>query len=192
MSQKPENPGTHDAPLSGHSYDGIEEFDNSLPRWWLSLFYLSIAFAGGYFAYYQLGPGSTLVESYEKDRAARETAAAGKASAGPDGNLLLAAFKNPSEREKGRGVYQARCAACHGPQGQGLIGPNLADDHWLHGGTLVDIAKTVGNGVPDKGMPPWGPVISPQELLSVVAYVKGLKGTNPPNPKAPQGALFKE
>ena len=79
------------------------------------------------------------------------------------------------------------CAPCHRPDGGGLIGPNLTDDYWLHGGRPTEILQTITDGVLDKGMPPWGKTLKPEQLTAVAAYVLSLHGTNPPNPKAPQG-----
>jgi cytochrome c oxidase cbb3-type subunit 3 len=72
--------------------------------------------------------------------------------------------------------------------GGGLIGPNLTDNAWIHGGQITDIYKTVMNGVLEKGMPAWGTMLKPEEVEQVVAYVASLQGSNPANPKAPQGA----
>ena len=82
--------------------------------------------------------------------------------------------------------------ACHGDKGQGGIGPNLTDDYWLHGGKLAQIAATITNGVSDKGMPPWGPMLSGEQIKSLAVFVKSLHGTNPPGAKAPQGELEKD
>jgi cytochrome c oxidase cbb3-type subunit 3 len=71
--------------------------------------------------------------------------------------------------------------------GGGLIGPNLTDSAWIHGGQITDIYKTVVNGVLEKGMPPWGKTLKPEDVEQVVAYVASLQGSNPANPKAPQG-----
>lgn len=68
-----------------------------------------------------------------------------------------------------------------------MIGPNLTDDYWIHGASLDSVYAVVANGVLEKGMPPWGKVLSPKDLERVVAYVATLRGTNPPDPKAPQG-----
>jgi cytochrome c oxidase cbb3-type subunit 3 len=84
-------------------------------------------------------------------------------------------------------VFAKNCGSCHGSKGEGSIGPNLTDKFWIHGAKLSEIYTTVEKGVLDKGMPPWGPVLKPEELKQVVAFVKSLKGSNPPNPKAPQG-----
>jgi cytochrome c oxidase cbb3-type subunit 3 len=86
-----------------------------------------------------------------------------------------------------RDTFATRCAACHGPEGQGLVGPNLTDDYWLHGRTLADIRHTIEVGVPDKGMVPWKDQLKPDEIAAVTAYIATLAGSNPPNPKPPQG-----
>lgn len=187
------NDNKHDVPIAGHDYDGIQEFDNQLPRWWLYMFYISIVFAAGYWGYYKFGPGQTLMEVFEQEHAALQAAQQQAApQGGADGERLLAVAKDPAQLEKGKTVYAGKCASCHGPQGQGSIGPNLTDTFWIHGGTLVQIATTVEKGVGEKGMPPWGPLLSQEELYAVTAYVKSLKGTNPPNPKAPQGTEVKD
>lgn len=180
-----------DAPLMDHDYDGIREFDNSLPGWWLATFYIAIVFAIAYFGYYILGSGPTLVEELNQQLKQAEFAKLSQQapSKGPDEKQLTTAFQDPEQKKKGKAIFQVRCVACHGPEGQGGIGPNLTDNYWIHGGTLADIAKTVSTGVPDKGMPTWKALISNEEIISVVVFVKSLKGTNPPNPKAPQGDL---
>jgi cytochrome c oxidase cbb3-type subunit 3 len=91
--------------------------------------------------------------------------------------------------EDGEETFTTNCAACHRADGGGLIGPNLTDDAWIHGGTITDIYTTVTKGVLDKGMPAWEKVLKPEQLAEVVAYVTTLKGTNPANPKAPQGVV---
>jgi cytochrome c oxidase cbb3-type subunit 3 len=90
--------------------------------------------------------------------------------------------------ENGRAVFAGKCAACHGPDGGGLIGPNLTDQFWLHGkGTRADIVKVISEGVLEKGMPSWSTMISEADILSVAGFVYSIRGTKPANPKAPQG-----
>ena len=179
--------------LLDHNYDGIQEVDNHLPRWWVALFNYCILFAILYFAYYELGPGVSLNTSFDNElRLNLETQSREPKNEGLDEKELAAAFKDPSRKEKGLIIFKAKCVACHGEQGQGNIGPNLTDDYWIHGGTLSDIAKTVSVGVLDKGMPPWQSVLTKDELTAVIIFVKTLKGTNPPMGKAPQGILVKE
>ena len=171
-----------------HDYDGIQEYDNPLPRWWLMMFYLSIAFALVYLPWYHFGPGELPQEEY-----AAEMAAAGAGDvrgAGFTQEELSAALADQGAVASGKGVFDKNCVACHTATGAGLVGPNLTDEYWLHGGSLADIARVIADGVPDKGMISWKTQLSHQDMVAVAAYVKSLKGTNPPNPKEPQGAKY--
>ena len=181
-----------------HVYDGIVEHDNFLPRWWLAILYGSMVFALFYFLHYTFGPGPTLVEEYQasvqeldalKAKASAQAPGAAQGSPQSEGSDEgLKAWAIVAEHKaQGKQVFESKCVVCHGNLGQGGIGPNLTDDYWIHGNKLSQIASTVTNGVSDKGMPPWGALLSADELKSVVAYVQSLHGTNPPNPKAPQG-----
>ena len=100
---------------------------------------------------------------------------------------LHAQYVVKGDRAKGQEIAAKVCAACHGPDGGGLIGPNLTDSYWIHGAALDSVYNTVANGVLEKGMPPWGKVLKPQDVERVVAYITTLRGTTPANPKAPQG-----
>ena len=91
--------------------------------------------------------------------------------------------------QAGAGLYAAVCAACHGDQGQGLIGPNLTDAYWIHGGAPEDVYRVIHEGVPANGMPAWEGMLSQEEQAQAMAFVLSLQGTNPPNPKEPQGEL---
>jgi cytochrome c oxidase cbb3-type subunit 3 len=90
-----------------------------------------------------------------------------------------------------KALYAQRCAVCHGNAGQGNIGPNLTDDYWLHGGRPTEIYHTITEGVPAKGMIAWKTQLGAGQILALAAYVDSLHGTNPPNPKAPQGDAVK-
>jgi cytochrome c oxidase cbb3-type subunit 3 len=92
--------------------------------------------------------------------------------------------------EKGGTLYAERCAACHGDQGQGLIGPNLTDNYWLHGGKPEQIMKVIQKGVLDKGMPPWEDSMSEEEVMQAVAFIASIHGTNPGGAKEPQGEPY--
>jgi cytochrome c oxidase cbb3-type subunit 3 len=173
----------------GHSYDGIEEYDNPLPGWWSWIFVATIVFSVGYYAYYQLGPGPTILARYEAEMQAAEQQQSKVADAG--GAItevsLRALVKDAQAMGAAKQVFAARCMPCHGPEGQGLIGPNLTDEFWKHGGTLVDIRRTISEGVPDKGMVPWKDQLKPDEVSAMAAYISTLAGTHPPNPKPPEG-----
>ena len=179
--------------LLEHSYDGIQEFDNPMPRWWVYLFWATIIFSILYFFNVPgFGVGKGRIADYDRDIAAAASADAKRKAAQPagaSGEQLAAMTKDASVVALGKQVFGQNCAACHRADAGGQIGPNLADDYWLHGGTLEQIHKTVVDGVLEKGMPPWGKVLKPNQVDAVVAYVYTVRGTNPPNPKAPQGDL---
>ena len=179
----------------GHEYDGIRELDNRLPPWWLYGFYLTIIFAGIYLWRYHVShtaPSST--EEYQlavKAAEAKRAEFLKKAANNVDENTVqyLPASEDLAAGQK---IYAATCFPCHGKGGEGGVGPNLTDDHWLHGGSVKDIFKTIKYGVPEKGMKSWKDDYSPVQLAQLASYIKSIKGTNPPNAKAPQGTLYKE
>jgi cytochrome c oxidase cbb3-type subunit III len=92
----------------------------------------------------------------------------------------------------GKALFAKTCVACHMANGEGGVGPNLTDDYWIHGGTINDVFKTIKYGYPDKGMQSWSSTYSPVQIQQIASYIKSIKGTNPPNAKAPQGELFSE
>lgn len=174
-----------------HNYDGIRELDHVLPRWWLWLFYSTIVFAAWYSGYYLSGNGPNPKQELA---VAMKQIDSMKPAAPPPSNDqssdLLAAYKDPAKLKHGSEVFAGKCIACHGDKAQGVIGPNLTDDYWIHGkGTLKDIAAVVTSGVPDKGMPPWGPILTADELRDVVAFVHSMHGSKPAGAKAQQGEL---
>jgi len=181
-------------PLTGHSYDGIEELDNSLPRWWLYTLYGTILFSVGYFAYYVVGEGPTLVKEYEHEKYQIEVADLSKANLVKvaSENELRELLKNKDNINSGKSIFEVKCVSCHGSRGEGGIGPNLTDDYWIHGGKMTEIVQTITQGVLDKGMPAWGSILKQDEIHFVSAYIKSLRGTHPPNSKGPQGDLVRE
>jgi cytochrome c oxidase cbb3-type subunit 3 len=92
----------------------------------------------------------------------------------------------------GKDTYFVNCASCHGKLGEGGIGPNLTDDYWLHGDDFSSVVKSVRYGYPTKGMVPWLGTLQPDHILRAAGFVMTLRGTNPPNPKAPEGELVSE
>ena len=99
----------------------------------------------------------------------------------------LKPLTDPASLAEGKKIFQKNCVSCHGPQGQGGIGPNLTDDYWIHGAGINNVAHTITVGVPAKGMITWRGILTDKQILQVASYVLTLHGTNPPNPKAPQG-----
>jgi len=181
----------NDDKILEHSYDGIQEFDNPMPRWWLWVFYATIVFVPiYYFAPAPFGEGAGWVAEYDAD-VARQLAAqpAETGGAGLDDAQLMALATQPAATAEGKQLFATNCSACHRADGGGLIGPNLTDDAWIHGGTPTAIHKSIVDGVLAKGMPPWGKMLKPSQVDAVTAYVISLAGTNPPSPKAPEGAV---
>ncbi len=188
MSEKKSN--AEDRLIEDHEYDGIHELDNPLPGWWLMTFYITIVFAVVYFVYYELAGGPSLDEqlTQEMKSVTSKRTAAEEVKGQKSEETLLAMLDNPEALNRGKGEFTAKCAVCHGANGQGLIGPNLTDDYWIHGkGDISSILEVVNNGVADKGMPTWKGVIAPQLLEEVAVYVYSLHGTNPEGAKPPQG-----
>lgn len=175
--------------LLDHDYDGIKEYDNPMPRWWLATFWATIAFAGIYLLNIPgVGIGKGRIAEYEADVAAAEALAArNDPLAGVTADSLLAFSRNPAKRELGKATFASMCSACHAADGGGGIGPNLTDAYWLHGGTPMEVLHTINAGVLEKGMPPWGKTLKADQLTSVAAYVLTLRGTAPAAPKPPQG-----
>ncbi|PWB71073.1 MAG: cytochrome oxidase subunit III [Holophagae bacterium] len=191
VTTSPDPAGSRHDHLLDHAYDGIQEYDNPLPRWWVVLFWVTVAVAPLYILYFHFGPGLLSIERYDAamiafyDKQAEELLALGEVKE----STLAGLMSDASMMNSGRKIFQSKCSPCHGMFAEGAIGPNLTDDHWLHGPQLMDVYRTVRQGVPEKGMLSWERQLRPAELLAVSSYVGSLLGSSPPNPKAPQGTL---
>lgn len=180
--------------LLNHDYDGIKELDNSLPPWWLYGFYITIIFAVVYLFYFHLGgPGLSSTEAYaEEVRLANEQLAANamkQPSISVDESNVQFLTDDASLADA-KSIFTNVCASCHGTRGEGGAGPNLTDEYWIHGGSINEIYHTIKTGVADKAMPQWGATYKAPDLQKLASYVMKLKGSNPPNPKEPQGVLY--
>lgn len=179
----------------GHDYDGIRELDNRLPPWWLYGFYVCILFAAIYLYRYHVAHSAPLSGEELKIEIAKADAdkqAYLKKSANNIDETTAKLLTDPKDLDAAKKIFSTICAACHRPDGGGLVGPNLTDDYWIHGGNIKDIFKTIKYGYPDKGMKSWKDDYTPLQIEQLASYVKSLHGTNPPNPKDPQGTLYKE
>ena len=182
----------HDVMLD-HDYDGIKELDNSLPPWWVAMFYITIVFAVGYYTYYHfagIGPSSTEKYEREMEQAEERVQAYLKTQANLVDETNVTMLEDELAIEQGKTIFDMNCAACHGFLGEGGVGPNLTDEYWLHGGSIKDVFSTVKYGVPEKGMIAWKSQLSANEMHKVSSYLLTLVGTNPPNGKEPQGELY--
>lgn len=167
--------------LIKHTSDGISEYDNPLPMWWLGILWFTIVFSAIFIPYLAI-TGWGQQSQWEDEVAAanvkyapiiaeREAEAKAKAeAAGADAGPTAA------EAEAGKALFVANCVACHGADATGGIGPNLTDGEWIHGGTFKEIRHTVTDGVGDKGMPSWGPILGDEKVRQLSAYVHGLGG----------------
>lgn len=163
---------TEDEPLRPHTYDEIQEFDKKLPNWWLFTLYGSIAFA---FCYWMLNQwqASTdpIFQRLERDLARVAVAKANAPGAQLTDDELWQMSQSPEIVGSGSATFATTCASCHGNELEGKIGPSLVDSTWLHGGTPGEIIKTIRDGVLDKGMPAWGPVLGNQRVAEAAAFI---------------------
>ncbi len=177
--------------LLHHNYDGIQELDNHLPPWWKNLFYGSIIFAFAYLGIYHVWNTSPLQdEEYQiamNDAKKEVEAYEAKMVNSIDEKSVKLLLNDEKVLANGKEIFVSKCAACHGQNGEGIVGPNLTDEYWLHGGTINDLFKVIKYGVPEKGMISWKATLKPNEMQDVSNYILSIVGANPANPKAPQG-----
>jgi len=191
------HPAQSQVATTGHEWDGVQELNTPLPRWWLWLFYATIVWSVGYWIVYPAWP---LVSSYSKgilgwqsrqvvvsDLAALKVqrgAMMARLAAAPLGDIESTPQLLDFARALGRAAFADNCAPCHGAGGGGARGyPNLVDNDWLWGGKLSDIEQTIRHGVrstdPDGhqgNMPPWGANLKPEQISTVADYVRSLSG----------------
>jgi cytochrome c oxidase cbb3-type subunit 3 len=204
MKEDPENKKemdqlTGDEIMHGHEYDGIKELNNKLPRWWLGLFYITIIIGVIYILrYHVLRTAPLQEEEYMTEMAAYEqpadyedfSSSVSNGSSGAETSVVATQLTDATSLEAGKVVWDKNCSVCHLAQGQGLVGPNMTDAYWIHGGSFEDIIKIINTGVIEKGMIAWKDVLSATDIQQVASFIMSLQGTNPPNPKAPEGTLY--
>jgi cytochrome c oxidase cbb3-type subunit 3 len=172
--------------LLDHEYDGIREYDNPTPRWWTWIFWATIIFSLAYW----INPGGWLRQDRIAEYDGVMQAAALRFPPPPAAMTAASLDSMRNDRaalDLGKTTYAATCAPCHRADAGGIIGPNLTDDYWLHGGSLVDIQRVITDGVLEKGMPPWGKSLKPEQITGLTIYIASLGGSNTAQPKAPQG-----
>lgn len=154
--------------LLGHAdeADGIEEYDNPLPDWWLGLFWLTIFWAIAYVAWFAFTDQSQ-VRWYQDEMAAAD-------ERWPEQAEAVVQFSYSEEAAAaGAEIYATNCLVCHGPELEGGIGVSFIDDEWIHGGQAADVISVIRNGVLDRGMPAWGQILSPEQINEVASYILG-------------------
>ncbi|MDO6484583.1 cytochrome-c oxidase, cbb3-type subunit III [Shimia thalassica] len=197
MSKKPVQKG-QEVETTGHSWDGIEEYNNPLPKWWVYIFYACIVWAIGYSIMYPAWPGIKGATAGVLGWSTREnvqididTAAAKLApiNAKLEAAELTAisgdAELNAYAVSAGAAVFKTWCAQCHGSGAAGAVGyPNLLDNDWLWGGDIEAIHTTVSHGIRNEDdddaryseMPAFGEMLEPEEIVQVVNFVMTLSG----------------
>ncbi len=189
MSVEPrQTPGRDE--LLDHEADGIREFDNALPRWWLYGFYFTIVFSAVYLVNYHVLPRplvgrAGMVAEYDAEVRAASLLAASRPAAA---TVARVALTDPASLEKGRALFEApdsACFSCHRADLGGLVGPNLTDNLWLHGCGIDAVATNIAVGFPLKGMLPYGvgKPLTEEQVLQIASYVLSKRGSSPPNPK---------
>jgi cytochrome c oxidase cbb3-type subunit 3 len=183
--------------LLDHEADGIREFDNALPRWWLYSFYATIVFAVVYMINFHVLPTPLVgYASPEAEYLAEMPATPAGAGLSAPAVAAVAALTDGPSLAKGQAIFASQtslCQSCHRPDLGGLVGPNLTDELWLHGCTAGEVMHSISTGFPPRGMLPYGggPKLSETELLQVASYVLSRRGSQPPSPKAPDAARDK-
>jgi cytochrome c oxidase cbb3-type subunit 3 len=180
--------------LLDHEYDGIRELDNHMPTWWLWLFYFTIAWGVGYLVYYYMLGGPSQEELYEMEMAAAEEQynLNSGGDAGPEGgaDFTWAYLDDESRIAEGKEIFMSNnnlCYTCHGSNGEGLVGPNLTDELWIHGCSAEEMAISITEGFPDKGMIAYGSgaPMANDKVQSLISYIASIQGTEPAGAKAP-------
>ncbi|RTE67644.1 cytochrome-c oxidase, cbb3-type subunit III [Amphritea opalescens] len=165
---------------TGHSFDGIEEYDNPLPSWWFQMFVGTVIFAVAYLGLYGLGNvkgfyGWSSVGQYEEEMAHAEEVY--KPVFAKYASLSIEDLQDkPDGLKIGQRMFANNCAVCHGGTGAGAHGfPNLTDNDWLYGGAPATIQQTITEGR-QGAMPAWGPVLGEEGVRDVTSYILSLSG----------------
>lgn len=179
--------------LLDHNYDGIRELDNRLPPWWLYLFYGGIIFGAIYLIRFEILGGDDQETEFRKEMAQAKIDVAEYMKHAPDlmDEKSVIQLTDAPSLANGKTIFETNCAACHRSDAGGQIGPNLTDDHWIFGGDVKNLFHTITNGGRDgKGMVAWKGTLKPTEIQLVASYILSLEGSNPKDPKAPDGDLW--
>lgn len=178
-----------------HNYDGIKELDNTLPPWWVYMFYATIVFAVVYLVRFHVLDGDNQILEYDKAVAQAQMEVNKYKATATDlitaENVTL--LTEPSDLSRGKAVFNLNCASCHLKDGGGQIGPNLTDEYWILGGGIKNVFNTVANGGRDgKGMIAWNKTLKAADMAKVASYVMSLQGTTPAVAKAPEGEIWED
>ena len=177
--------------LTGHNYDGIQEYDNPTPAWWIWVFIASVFFAVCYMFLTLVAAGGLSPEAeYERAAVANLKKQFGEiGTLEPDAVTIVKYINDPKWIQVGATVFKANCVTCHGLNAEGNSGPNLTDDSFIHIKSIEDIATIIKDGAKAGAMPAWGTRLHPNEVVLVSSYVASLRGTNATSGKAAEGEV---
>jgi cytochrome c oxidase cbb3-type subunit 3 len=175
----------------GHSYDGIQEYDNPLPSWWKWLFVMTVVMSPFYLMYFHSGmPGRSVADQYQvavNENTRKQYAKIGDLEG--DEATMVKFLAEPEWVGVGQAIYKANCVSCHGAEGGGNVGPNLCDENYKHIKQLTDIVKVINEGVAGGAMPAWAKRLPHKnDAILVSVYVASLRGSKPTTAKAPDGS----
>jgi cytochrome c oxidase cbb3-type subunit 3 len=176
-----------------HNYDGIKELDNTLPPWWVYMFYATIVFAVIYLVRYEVFGDTNQAQEYEiaVAEAKVDLAEYKKTAKGLVDANTVELLTEAGDLSAGKAIFTANCIACHKADGGGGIGPNLTDSYWILGGGIKNVFTTLTQGGrAGKGMISWKSELSPLQRAQVASYLLGFEGTTPADPKAAEGDIW--
>ncbi len=178
----------------GHDFDGIRELDNRIPPWFNYLFGITVVFGIIYLADYHVFKISPLMhEEYQQELVVASMQRQIMMANEPlIDEALITQLKDDASLKAGDENFHKYCVSCHGQQAGGIVGPNLTDQYWIHGGGIKNVYQTIKNGVPAKGMITWQLVFTQRQIIQIASYVLSLQGSNPPGGKVPEGQLYVE
>lgn len=180
-----------------HNYDGIKELDNTLPPWWVYMFYATILFGAIYLVKYEVLDGDDQETEYRKEVAEfkkKQDVYNQKNPVAIFDITTVEVLTDEASLKRGKALFNLNCVSCHKKDGGGVIGPNLTDKYWILGGGLQNIYKTISEGGrPGKGMEAWQKTIrKPEDRHKLASYVLSLQGTSPANAKKAEGEIWEE
>ncbi|KAF0151900.1 MAG: cbb3-type cytochrome c oxidase subunit III [Ignavibacteria bacterium] len=180
--------------LFHHEFDGIRELDNRIPPWFNFLFYGTIIWAVIYLmVFHVFDDGQIQHKEYLAEMNHAKVEKDYLIKTGAFINEETVKFVNDAASlSEGKDIYDKNCVSCHLADGGGLVGPNLADEYWIHGGGIKNVFKIIKDGVPAKGMIAWQSQLDSKKMQAVSSYVLSFQGTKPANPKAPEGPKWEE
>jgi len=179
---------TDETLITGHEYDGIQEYDNPVPGWWhvlwigsfvLAIVYLPVSLISPFFTH----PTERL-EAAQQAEFQRLFAEVGDLENDPA--TLVSLMNDEAWMSFAEGTFRKSCASCHAADGGGLIGPNMTDDHYKNVTELTDFYTVIADGAANGAMPAWGNRLHPNEIVLLSAYAASLRGTEPGSPTDPE------